>query len=297
MNPAWQDFMHDVEVLFLALDKLGDGKLEDQRRQRDAAARTEPARSPADPRYLNVDPREAKAPTAPERFAALHELVISREEYEPVLVTDSLMGISPLVADPCNLRRSFFKNVSFADFPIVVYTYKAGGPYGHTVYVWRCTDPVDETRQAAAYAMAVRGAPQFAPCGQAREFFERFSVSGAHPTMLRQMFRELSPADLGARNEAQQEIDDRCLRWLAQSEGGEDDVQLFYDRRALNGPDQDAAFGPFWGTLGEFLQLDVGESAQERRHGDTTYLPRSFRTRALPRMPSTSPDAHTALQS
>ena len=43
------------------------------------------------------------------------------------------------------------------------------------------------------------------------------------------------------------------------------DPSLFFDLRALNGKDNDK-FISFWDKMGEYLQLEVGESAHERRH-------------------------------
>ena len=196
-------------------------------------------------------------------YAPLLKALQSVDEYEPIRVLDSHMGITMLTRFANNIRRGLYKSMSFGEFSVHVYFYMQGGPYPTTAYIWRISEPLDGARHTAAIALASRNAPSCASRAMSREFFERFSVLGNQEAAMRAMYRFLSPHDLRAQNVAQRIVDDRCLQYLSQSE--DTDPMLFFDLRHLNGPKGDS-FTPFWDTLGEFLQLEVGESAHERRH-------------------------------
>ena len=102
-----------------------------------------------------------------------------------------------------------------------------------------------------------------------RDFFDRYSTAcsglGSGKTnLLRSMFRYLHPGELTSRTASEAERDERCAAYLLASDA---DPTLYFDLRWMNGPNGDR-FASFWDTMGEYLQLEVGESAEERRHGD-----------------------------
>ena len=95
------------------------------------------------------------------------------------------------------------------------------------------------------------------------DYFDRYATIGMSKPILRDMFRYLHPDQLGHQNAKQEAIDVRCANFLLASDA---DPTLYFDLRWMNGPDGDK-FESFWDVMGEFLQLEVGESADERRHG------------------------------
>ena len=80
----WQDFMQDAEQLALRLDRLGDGKLQDARRHRQARAQEGPARSPANPKHLDVREIDAKVPKEPLRYVMLLVELREIDCYKPL---------------------------------------------------------------------------------------------------------------------------------------------------------------------------------------------------------------------
>lgn len=120
----WQPFLADVETVALGLDKLGDGGLENARRSAQAKERTEPARSPADPNHLRVEVVEPATPKDVRRYERLHSELLAAKDYEPVLITDVMMGISRLTSTPSNHRRSFLAGMCFPGFTIKYYAYR-----------------------------------------------------------------------------------------------------------------------------------------------------------------------------
>ena len=259
----WVAFIADVDKLSLSLDKLGDGSMAQARRVRVANSRTESARSAADPDKLDVKVIEATPPQEPEKYAQLLEELQSVDAYQPLRVLDSHMGLTRLTRTPSSVRRSFFDGLSFEDFSVKRYIYAQGGPYPSTAYVWRISDPLDLVRDAAAIAMATKNAPSTATRAMLREFFDRFSILCTNEAALRALYRHLSPNGYGDHGANQKQIDERCLKFLSRSDDA--DPQLFYDMRHLNGRDGDK-FAAFWEVMGEYLQLEVGDSAHERRH-------------------------------
>ena len=255
--------MQDVEKLALGFDKLGDGGLTQARRVREAKARDESWRSPDNPDHLKVKLIETDSPKEPERYEALLKVLESASDYEPVRVLDSHIGITSLTRTPSNVRRSFYEGMSFEKFPVMRYLYAQGGPYPTTAYVWRVSEPLDLVRDAAAVAHASRNAPSFATRAMMHDYFDRFNILGTSAVALRALYRYLSPNDLGDRDLSTKQVDERLLQFLSRSEGA--DPQLFFDLRHLNGPEGDK-FASFWDEMAEYLQLEVGESAHERRH-------------------------------
>jgi len=81
----------------------------------------------------------------------------------------------------------------FAEFPAVLYLFHQGGGYPSTAYVWRVTEPLDFTRDGAAYAKAIAGAPVFSTRSMMSEFFNRFSVLGSSKAALRVVYRHIAP--------------------------------------------------------------------------------------------------------
>ena len=257
-------FLHDALTLALALDKLGAGSLAQVRRVQQAQARTEPAHSPSNPDKLDAIIISAKKPKNPEHYALLAALVQQAEEYEPVRVLDLHMSITRHTTSPSVARRAFYDGMSFIDFDIKQYIFAQGGPYPSICFVWKISEPLDLTSDAAAVAFAASKAPTFATPCMMRNYFDNFTLLGTHKAGLRAILRFLHPElKLSGLKDHQCELDERLAKFLLASDA---DPQLYFDARFLNGPNG-GRFDSFWDALGEYLQLEVGESAQERRHG------------------------------
>ena len=261
----WTSFLDSIEAVALGLDKLGDGRLASQRRIRESKQRTGAARSPADAERTGKVMLLAQEPREPARYTQLLALLQDAEAYTPIRVLDSHMGLNArLVRTPKNIRRTFYKDMSFTEFPVMLYTFAQGGPYPSTAYVWRVTEPLDLTLDGAAHAKAVAGAPSFSSRAMEKEFFSRFSVLGTSKVALRAMYRHIAPETVTMHDAYQEALDMRLLGFLAQRETVS--PAMFQDLRALNGPAEAEKFLPFWDELGAYLQLEVGESAEQRRH-------------------------------
>ena len=264
LRTEWLPFMQDVDNLALGLDKLGDGSLAKARRVRDAKERSTPSRTTSNADDLRVRELPVAAPKEPKRYATLLEELRAIPDYQPLLVLDTHMGITLQTSTPSNVRRSFFKDMSFEEFPVKLHIFVHGGPHPSNAYVWRIGLPLDLARDSAAQAHAVTHAPAHSSRAMLRDFFDRFASVGNSRIGLRAVYRHLLPDQLSAHDAKQEEVDQRCLKFLTASD--DLDPTFFFDQRALNGP-EGTRFESFWAQLGEYLQLEVGESAHERRHG------------------------------
>ena len=261
----WQPFLKDAEHLALALDKLGDGSLVQARRVHEAKQRKEDKRSPDDANYLDVRDIPAGEPCASienGRYDALEAELSKVADYEVVTISDSLMGISASTSTPSNVRRSYFQHIAFADFPVKLYVYRHGGPHPSTARIWRTTDPLDSTRDAAALSAALATAKVHSSRAMLRDYFDKFSITGTSVAVMRALRHFLLPDETYEQRTEEKQVDERLMKYLLSS--NETDPQLFYDLRQMNGRDGDK-FDSFWEELGSYLQLDVGESAQSRR--------------------------------
>ena len=178
LRTEWLPFMQDVDNLALGLDKLGDGSLAKARRVRDAKERSTPSRTTSNADDLRVRELPVAAPKEPKRYATLLEELRAIPDYQPLLVLDTHMGITLQTSTPSNVRRSFFKDMSFEEFPVKLHIFVHGGPHPSNAYVWRIGLPLDLARDSAAQAHAVTHAPAHSSRAMLRDFFDRFASVG-----------------------------------------------------------------------------------------------------------------------
>ena len=201
----------------------------------------------------------------PEKYEVLLELLSAAHEYEPLLVLDEHIGITHETSDARNARRTFYKHMSFAEFPVKIHVFVHGGPHPSNAYVWRITNPLDLAKDSAAQALAVLNAPTHSSRAMTRDFFDRFATVGTSKMGLRAVLRYLLPDQVSSRTALEQERDNRFLKFCMASD--DPDPTFFFDGRALNGA-PGTRFESFWDEMAVYLQFDIGENAEGRRHGD-----------------------------
>ena len=170
------------------------------------------------------------APEEPEKYAVLLELLSASHEYEPLLVLDEHIGITHETSDARNARRTFYKHISFAAFPVKIHVFVHGGPHPSNAYVWRITNPLDLAKDSAAQAHAVLNAPTHSSRAMTRDFFYRFATVGTSKMGLRAVLRYLLPDQVSSRSTEEQEIDERFLKFCMASD--DSDPTFFLDGRA-----------------------------------------------------------------
>ena len=82
------------------------------------------------------------------------------------------------------------------------------------------------------------------------------------------MFRTLVQDDSAPSSAAEVAIDERLAKHLLDL----DDPDIILDMRKLNGKPGSSEFDAFWQELSTYLK-EVGPAVQERRHGQTMYMP------------------------
>lgn len=263
----WQPFLEDVNSLMMSMDKLGNGKMAAAQRQRESSERKGPAREPTDPDRLNVRLVErGVAKFKPHRYAILEAQLEKAELYETIRVTDEHMGISLLTHNASVVRRSFYQDICFPSFNVKLYVYLQGGPYPSTAFIWRTPIQPDEAKEAAVISDIAKQAPITSSRAMVSDFYRRFTIAGMSKPALRAVHRHLCPTTTMSTNPEMQALDERYLKFVL--ERGDESPELFYDLRAMNGKDGQDNFEAFWDVMGAYLKLEVGESAEERRHSD-----------------------------
>ena len=144
--------MDDLLALALALNKLGEGGLEMQRRSRTSKRSDAPQRDPTDARALGqfTFRTQTHSDACKERFVALLQVLQGFRAnmcqapgsyagfYKPVVLIDTLMHV---IADATPVsrqetRRLYIRDLALPNFGLDGHIFKRGGPYPDVVHVW-----------------------------------------------------------------------------------------------------------------------------------------------------------------
>ena len=144
--------MDDVLALALALNKLGEGGLDAQRRSRASKRSDAPQRDPTDARALGqfTFRTQTHSDACKERYVALLQVLQGFRAnmcqapgsyagfYKPVVLIDTLMHV---IADATPVsrqetRRLYIRDLALPNFGLDGHIFKRGGPYPDVVHVW-----------------------------------------------------------------------------------------------------------------------------------------------------------------
>ena len=159
--PGWASFLSDVRTLCTRLAHYADGKLEQAQRSAANHARTQSTRDPTAAKNLDYFLVEGtRNPSLHPSLWPLAARLGQAEMYEPVLIDDSIMGVT--IAKPSEppsaevtrkeQRRDFMNGLQShgGPFQMMVHVFHQGGPKPSVRYCWRV--PSDEDVRAAAEA-------------------------------------------------------------------------------------------------------------------------------------------------
>ena len=184
----WKPFMDDVLALALALNKLGEGGLDMQRRSRTSKRSDAPQRDPTDARALGQFTlrTQTHSDICKERFVALLQVLqvfranISQAPgsypgfYKPVMLDDKLMHVTAAATSVARreTRRLYIRDLALPNFGLDGHIFKRGGPYPDVVHVWAVPSETPKNHEVCKhihiYPVHPRPrAPAFAPCAVA----------------------------------------------------------------------------------------------------------------------------------
>ena len=165
-----------------------------------------------------------------------------------------------------------------------VYRYHPGGSCTSLVSVWKVPDDVaerSETDHAHCIAKALKLAPVFHTRRMKRDFLSKWhhAVEGkASRSFLKCIYAELTGDSRAATNKSEEETRLKLLKWLLDT----DDSSLLLDYHNGSGRLHEPDFEHFWAEVEKYFN-ERELAVQERRHGETMYLPLAISLASLHR--------------
>ena len=202
-------------------------------------------------------------------YCQIQEKLSSLPLYQPVFVND----YSPSDRYVC---KHWLNNLQL-EFPVKMYRYSHGNSLGSMTFLWRLPSDSSEDSTSTAKAITCLNSKQklYHTRQMRRDFLIQYSEFVKAPTcVLRHMFKELVRDSSAAVPTIEQKVDERVAEAIIELQ----DPEIIMDLRKNNGKVQ-SSFEDFWSELQKYL--DEITSVNERRHGDTMYLPIAISVRDL----------------
>ena len=165
-------------------------------------------------------------------------------------------------------RRNWLNNLQLP-FRVQSYKYPHGNNLGTMNSAWKIPDEIDHTLNHQAIAHLNNSQKLY----YRRDFLDTYTrlasrISRKSKAVLRNMFCSLVHNESSPSSAAEAAIDERVA--MCMLDMGDPDIIL--DMRKLNGKSGSSGFDVFWHELSTYLE-EVGSAVQERRHGETMYMP------------------------
>ena len=169
-------------------------------------------------------------------------------------------------------RRKWINNLKLP-VTLTLYRYPHGNNLGTMNFAWKVPDEVDQTLNHQTIAQLNKSQKLYFTRQMRTDFLDKYThlssrVSRKSKAVLRNMFRTLVQDESAPTSAAEAAIDDRVATCLLDL----DDPDIVMDMRKLNGKPGSSEFDTFWLELSTYLE-EVGPAVQERRHGETMYIP------------------------
>lgn len=210
-------------------------------------------------------------PSVCEPYQQLQEKLSTLELYHPLFLND----FSP---SDRYVRKHWLNDLQL-EFPVKMYRFCHGNSLGTMTFIWRLpSDISSEDGTATAQAIATLNSQQLQYCTRQmrKDFINQYSRFVKAPTsVLRHMFKQLVHDSSASASAIQQVIDDRVSEAILDAQ----DPEIILDLRKQNGV-VESSFDAFWEELQKYLD-EIVTPVNERRHGDTMYLPIAISVRDL----------------
>ena len=186
-------------------------------------------------------------------------------EYQPVFLND--------FAPKDRYKRRKWLNELQLPLTVTIYMYPHGNNLGTMNFAWKVPDEVDQTLNQQTIAQLNKSQKVYYTRQMRSEFLDTYThlssrVSTKSKAVLRNIFRTLVHDESAPTTVAESRIDDRVAKCLLDV----DDPDIIIDMRKMNGKPGSSEFNAFWLELNSYIE-EVGPAVQERRHGETMYMP------------------------
>ncbi|XP_060571418.1 uncharacterized protein LOC132729628 [Ruditapes philippinarum] len=214
LNQKFKHFKGMCENLIQGMVKYK--KHIDQQAQRSAVNRekTEPVRSLSDHNVL----RDLKIGTDIDRnYTLVHESLRTLKEFEPLFLFDY---------EPEDVydRKLWLEKMTFP-YPVKMYTHKFGNFLGNHTFIWKSPEDTKDLSRATGDLDAITAVKhdleKFSTRAMRRNFFQKYSKTGAKPAILRSIYRYLTEDDTAPESNEQRAIDTRVSEFLLQNDSTE----------------------------------------------------------------------------
>ena len=140
-------------------------------------------------------------------------------------------------------------------------------------FAWKIPDEIDHTLNHQAIAHLNKSQKLYYTRQMRRDFLDTYTrlasrISRKSKAVLHNMFCSLVHDESSPSSAAEAAIDERVAMCMIDM----DDPDIILDMRKLNGKPGSSGFDVFWCELSTYLE-EVGSAVQERRHGETMYMP------------------------
>ena len=134
-----------------------------------------------------------------------------------------------------------------------------------------------ETQSLQTIAELMKDIPKYATRAMKREFYSTWQTAlKADKAVLRLLYRDTYGDASASCDLVTEELDQRVVDFVYHS----DDPDFIYDLRKLNGNPGSTKFTAFWDATHAYFN-EKEKAVQERRHGDSLYLPHAISIREL----------------
>ena len=195
-------------------------------------------------------------------YCQIQEKLSSLPLYQTVFVND----YSP---SDRYVHKHWLNNLQL-EFPVKMYRYSHGNSLGSMTFLWHLPSDSSEDSTSTAKAITCLNSKQklYHTRQMSRDFLIQYSEFVKAPTcVLRHMFKELVRDSSAAVPTIEQKVDERVAEAIIELQ----DPEIIMDLRKNNGKVQ-SSFEDFWSELQKYLD-EIITPVNERRHGDTMYLP------------------------
>ena len=189
-------------------------------------------------------------------------------------------------------RKSWLTKLTLP-YPVKEYRYAHGNQLGVVSFIWRISDPEDESSLAKVLFTVEKQLKVYSTREMRRQFISKYGrLKNSSKAVLRQVYQELMRDSCAARTAAEAEIDNRVAAALLDV----NDPDVILDLRKLNGRPKSDVFDDFWNELAIYVQ-EITPAVDDRRHGEVCHMPiaisiRHLRDMIAERLRKKFPDTH-----
>ena len=287
-KPGWAKLKPDFNSLLISISTYADYLVQKNKRMKQNHRSPTPIRELSE--YLQLKFIAESCIGIPSSLKAMEEHILECQPYEATYIT-------PFLPSDCVQKHRVVNCVisNGLSFPCILLIYSPGSNIGNSHFLWRVSSDAEVAKCFEESQPVVEQVKQKLPIYHSRAMrsvmYNKFGriTPGIKPTALRYFYKDLTGKSVcslillfyflclgdqsASTNLAQSEIDKRIIQLIDM-----EDSDIVYDLRALNGRER-SQYDRFWDECQKFLNEDISDAVDDRRHGTITHLSRAISIR------------------